>query len=122
LTAYDLNEGTILWQIANGTVVGIDAEGTGSQAPRGAPVATAGGVLFQGTGSDRMIRAYDQDTGEILWEYAAGVAVEGVPAVFAVDGRQYITFPAASGNGSFGVRLDQPEPSPGRYITFALPD
>jgi quinoprotein glucose dehydrogenase len=122
LTAYDLNDGTILWQVANGSVIGIDAEGTGSQAPRGAPVATAGGLVFQGTGSDRMIRAYDQDTGNVLWEYQGEAAVEGVPAVYAVNGRQFITFPVASGNGSFGFRLDQPEPGPGRYLTFALPE
>jgi glucose dehydrogenase len=122
LTAYDLNKGTILWQINNGSVNGIDAEDSGSHMPRGAPVATAGGLLFQGTSSDRMIRAYDQDTAEILWERQMEAAVEGIPAVYEVDGRQYITFPVASGNGSFGLRIGQPDPAPGQYVTFALPE
>jgi quinoprotein glucose dehydrogenase len=128
LTAYDLNDGTIMWQVHNGTVHGlpevgaVDASDTGSHMPRGAPVVTAGGLLFQGTSSDRTIRAYDVLTGEVLWEYPAGTAVEGIPAVYAVDGKQYITFPVAAGNGSFGVRLGQPDPEPGRYLTFTLPD
>src|SRR5256885_15741959 len=48
LTAYDLNKGTILWQIPNGEVAGVPSRTgtpTGSQAARGGPVATAGGVL-----------------------------------------------------------------------------
>jgi quinoprotein glucose dehydrogenase len=128
LTAYDLNEGTIMWQVHNGTVNGlpeaprVDDVDTGSHMPRGAPVVTAGGLLFQGTSSDRMIRAYDVMTGSVLWEYQAGAAVEGIPAVYAIDGKQYITFPVAGGNGSFGVQLGQPDPEPGRYLTFTLPD
>ncbi len=122
LTAYDLNEGTILWQINNGSVNGIESENGGSHMPRGGPVATAGGLLFQGTSSDRTIRAYNQDNGEILWEYPMDAAVEGVPAVYQIDGRQYITFPVAAGNGSFGLRIGQPDPAPGQYVTFALPE
>ena len=122
LTAYDLNEGAILWQINNGSVNGIESENGGSHMPRGGPVATAGGLLFQGTSSDRTIRAYNQDNGEILWEYPMDAAVEGVPAVYRIDGRQYITFPVAAGNGSFGLRIGQPDPAPGQYVTFALPE
>ena len=40
ITAYDLNKGTILWQIPDGEVPGI---APGSHAPRGGPVVTAGG-------------------------------------------------------------------------------
>ena len=33
-----------------------------------------------------------------------------------------ITFPVAAGNGSFGLRIGQPDPAPGQYVTFALPE
>jgi quinoprotein glucose dehydrogenase len=123
LTAYDLNTGEIEWQIPNGQVSSLAAEGhadTGSHAPRGGPVATAGGLLFVGTSSDRMLRAYDRDTGKVLWSYQLGAASEGVPAVYEIDGREYVTF-ATGGNGLFGLR-NAPEPAPGAYITFALPE
>ena len=29
---------------------------------------TAGGLIFATTASDRKVRAYDQDTGKVLWE------------------------------------------------------
>ncbi len=124
LTAYDLNTGTIMWQVPNGEVSFLAERGirnTGSHAPRGGPVVTAGGVLFVGTSSDRKFRARDVDTGEVLWEYDLPAATEGVPAVYEVDGRQYVTI-AVGGNGLFSHALDLPEPGPGRYMTFALPE
>ena len=122
ITAYDLNTGEIEWQIPNGEVAFLAAQGitgTGSHAPRGGPVATAGGLLFVGTSSDRAFRAYDRDTGEVLWKYQLDAATEGVPAVYEVDGRQFITI-ASGGNGLFGLPTNEP-PGPGKYITFALP-
>jgi quinoprotein glucose dehydrogenase len=94
--------------------------GTGSQAPRGGPVVTAGGLVFVATASDRRFRARDADTGAVLWEYSLPAGSEGVPAVFAVNGRQYVTLPVG-GNGLFSQGLDLPEPGPGQYMTFALP-
>ena len=124
LTAYDLNEGVIEWQVPNGEVAFLAEQGitgTGSHAPRGGPVVTAGGLLFVGTSSDRAFRAYDVETGEVLWTYRLDAASEGVPAVYEVHGRQYITI-ASGGWGLFGIREGLPEPGPGKYITFALPD
>ncbi|HEY8519116.1 MAG TPA: pyrroloquinoline quinone-dependent dehydrogenase [Gammaproteobacteria bacterium] len=123
ITAYDLNEGTILWRVPNGEVSFLVEQGirnTGSHAPRGGPVVTAGGLLFVATSSDRKFRARDVDTGEVLWEFDLPAASEGVPAVYEVDGREYITIPVG-GNGLFSQALPLPEPGPGQYMTFALP-
>lgn len=123
LTAYDLNEGTILWQVPNGSVYDLQRfgiENTGSHAPRGGPVVTAGGLVFVATASDRTLRARDADTGEVLWEYALPAGSEGVPAVYAVDGRQYIAVPVG-GNGLFSQGLNLPEPGTPQYMVFALP-
>jgi quinoprotein glucose dehydrogenase len=124
LTAYDLNQGEILWQIPNGSVFELarfGIENTGSHAPRGGPVATGGGLLFVATSSDRKFRARDADTGEVLWQFDLPAASEGVPAVYAVGGRQYIAVPVGGG-GLFSQGLRQPEPGPGQYMVFALPE
>ena len=124
LTAYDLNEGTILWQIPNGSVSDLQRfgiENTGSHAPRGGPVVTGGGLLFVATSSDRAFRARDADTGAVLWEYGLPAASEGVPAVYAVGGREYIALPVG-GSGLFSQGLRQAEPGPGQYMVFALPE
>ncbi len=124
LTAFDLNEGTIEWQIPNGEVMSLAAEGitgTGSQAPRGGPVVTAGGLIFVATSSDRKFRARSVEDGSVLWEFNTPAASEGVPAVYAVDGRQFVAI-AVGGNGLFSQNLDLPEPGPGQYMVFALPE
>ncbi len=120
LTAYDLNEGTIMWQIPNGEVSKIaPITGTGSHAPRGGVVATGGGLLFVGTSSDRKFRAYDADTGAVLWAFELPAAQEGVPAVYSVGGKQYVAI-AVGGNGLFSQNMQLPEGGPGQYMVFAL--
>ena len=85
-------------------------------------VATGGGLLFGGDANGRF-RAFDQETGEILWEINLGSPVAGYPLSFAVNGRQYIA--ASTGTGA-GINLRMtPElrPSTGNNLfVFALPD
>jgi glucose dehydrogenase len=120
LTAYDMNTGNILYRIPNGDSMLVQtSEDVGSQAPRGGPVATAGGLLFVGTAGDRTFRARDSATGEVLWEHKLDAGTEGVPAVYEVGGRQYVTLPVG-GDGLFAQR-GNPAPGPSRYVTFALP-
>jgi quinoprotein glucose dehydrogenase len=126
VTAYDLNAGKILWQIPNGEMPGLPGGKTepGSYAPRGGPAATASGLLFLGTSSDRKIRAYDQDTGKVLWSVDVPAAVEGVPAVYEAGGREYVVFCVGGGRGLFapreGTGIAAP-PGPAQYMAFALP-
>jgi len=122
LTAYDMNTGEIIYRIPNGESLALQDQGVtgvGSQAPRGGPVATASGLLFVGTAGDRTFRARDSATGEVLWEYKLDAATEGVPAIFEVEGRQFITLPVG-GDGLFAQR-GNPTPGQSRYVTFALP-
>ena len=85
-------------------------------------VATGGGLLFGGDANGRF-RAFDQETGEILWEINLGSPVAGYPISFAVDERQYIA--ASTGTGA-GINLRMtPElrPSAGNNLfVFALPE
>jgi len=122
LTAYDMNTGEMLYRIPNGESWVLQQQGitgAGSQAPRGGPVATASGLLFVGTAGDRTFRARDAATGRVLWEHKLDAATEGVPAVYEIGGRQFITIPVG-GQGLF-PQQGAPEPGPSRYVTFALP-
>jgi quinoprotein glucose dehydrogenase len=128
ITAYDLNTGAIKWQIPNGGVKALAEQGhpdTGAVAPRGGIVATANGLLFIATASDRKFRAYDQDSGRILWEKDLPAEAEGVPAVYEIAGREYIALCAAVGQSNPPIRIETGKPSEataeGSYLVFALP-
>lgn len=123
ITAYDMNSGKIMWQLPNGEVKPLADKGiagTGSHIGRGAPVATAGGLLFNATSTDRKFRARDAETGKIVWEYDLPAASEGIPAVYEAGGRQFIVIPVG-GAGLWSPKLDLPEAGPNQYMAFALP-
>jgi alcohol dehydrogenase (cytochrome c) len=69
----------------------------------GPVLATGGGVLFAGGTNDRMFRAFDAKSGQILWEYPTASGVTGVPVAFQVDGKQYIA--VQSGWGVDAARM-----------------
>jgi quinoprotein glucose dehydrogenase len=127
LTAYDLNQGTIRWQIPMGTVPALAAKGianTGAyRASKNGPVVTAGGLIFIGTGSDRSVHAYDKDTGKLLWETELEANPVGIPAVYEVGGPEFIALWAAaeqrSGPDAGSWKAGRPEAQ--GYYVFALP-
>jgi quinoprotein glucose dehydrogenase len=121
LTAYDLNAGTIKWRIPIGEVPELAAKGfhnTGSHYPKVGPVVTAGGLIFTGT-RDRKVHALDVDTGKILWEAEVDSALEGMPAIYEISGREYVVFCAAA---QVGLTRATQIPIHGAYIAFALKD
>ncbi len=124
LVAYDLNEGTIKWRTPLGTSPALSARGirdTGSVRPRGGPIVTAGGLLFVGSGGDGYVHAFDKDTGKSLWETTIDGNPDGIPAVYEVDGRQYLAFYATGGDREGAVtRATKPEAQ--GYYVFALPN
>jgi quinoprotein glucose dehydrogenase len=125
LVAYDLNEGTIKWRVPLGTVSSLAEKGitnTGSYRPtRNGPVVTAGGLIFMATASDRMVHAYDKETGKLLWEREVDANPDGIPAVYEVAGRQYVAFFAGVGRNYKGIAWKAGKPEGQGYYVFALP-
>jgi len=122
ITAYDLNKGTILWQVPNGDTLQLAARGirnTGSRAARAGMVVTAGGLVFIGT-PDHKLRAYDEDTGKVIWEKAVSGPVNGVPAVYEMNGCQYLAVCVGAAE-SESVSGAQATAAGSEYIVFALP-
>jgi quinoprotein glucose dehydrogenase len=117
LNAIDLNTGKYLWKIPLGEYPELAAAGmknTGSE-NYGGPVVTAGGIVFIGaTMFDDKIRAFDSSNGQLLWEYKLPFAGVATPAVYMVDGKEYVVIAAAGGR-------NPKEPAGGLYVAFALP-
>ena len=68
----------------------------------GAVLATAGGLVFWGD-LDRRFRAFDAESGEILWESILGGPIQMSTITYAVGGRQYIA--VFTGEGLLSGRL-----------------
>jgi glucose dehydrogenase len=122
LTAYDLNTGTMLWQVPNGdtselAVRGI--RGTGSRQARAGMVVTAGGLVFIGT-PDRKLRAYDEDSGRVVWEWEVSGPINGVPAVYEIDGRQYLAVCVGAADPDSAGGESSAGPTRSEYVVFAL--
>ncbi|MFZ4120808.1 MAG: PQQ-dependent dehydrogenase, methanol/ethanol family [Caulobacterales bacterium] len=66
----------------------------------GGALATAGGLVFQGT-VDGYIKAYNAATGEELWSFDNQAATLAGPISYAVDGQQYIATLAGYGSVYF---------------------
>jgi quinoprotein glucose dehydrogenase len=120
LTAYDLNKGAIKWQIPLGDVPELAAKGihnTGAGQMKSGAVITAGGLVFTAT-RDHFVRAYDEQTGKVLWEKQLDHPLQGIPVIYEAGGREYLVVCAA------GAEVSQARgaaPAEGAYVAFALP-
>lgn len=84
VTAVDYNTGAIRWQVKT------------QQPMMGGALATAGGLVFTGE-ANGYFKAYDAETGSVLWKFQAGAGVNAPPSSYSVDGKQYVVV-GAGGN------------------------
>ena len=117
LNAIDLNTGEMVWRVPLGeyqelTEQGVPVTGTYNL---GGSIVTAGGLVFIGATRDEMFRAFDKETGEILWEYKLPAGGYATPTTYEIDGKQYIII-AATGGGFIGTETGD------AFIAFSLPD
>jgi quinoprotein glucose dehydrogenase len=116
LNAIDLNTGEIKWKVPLGeyaelTERGIPPTGTENY---GGPVVTAGGLIFIGATADETFRAFDKDTGTILWQAKLPFSATATPSTYLVNGKQYVVISAGGGKSN--------RPAGGSIVAFALPD
>ena len=84
LTAVDVATGRTRWAHRQRAGIG------------GSVLTTGGGLVFV-TDDARRFRAFDADTGEILWEQILNSSAGGFPVSYSVDGIQYIAVAAGGG-------------------------
>ena len=130
LTNYDLNKGTIRWQIPLGVDPQLAAKGiTNTGAPNIGVVAgivtTGGGLIFSSGTTDHIIRAIDEETGKELWHADLPTRSQAIPSVYEVAGREYLVIDATSAGGGGGGGAAPADsgaaaPQP-QYIVYALP-
>ncbi len=116
LNAVDLNTGELKWKVVLGeyeelTKRGIPPTGTENY---GGPVVTAGGLVFIGATADEKFRAFDSDTGEVLWQAELPFGGNATPSTYVVGGRQYVVISAGGGKSG--------RPRGGSLVAFALPN
>lgn len=127
IVAYDLNTGKIKWRSPYGDLPQAGPSDTlrGNVFPKSGMVITGGGLVFF-AGNDSKLYALDKDTGKLIFSKDLPNGSLGVPAVYEVNGREFILFAVSGGNGyppgayvpPGGVT--PPAVSKG-YIAFALP-
>ena len=119
ITAIDLKQGEILWQVAHGEtpdniknhplLQGIDIPRTGRIGRVGTLItkslviaAESGGTITLPSGEEgAYLRAYDKQTGADAGQVVVPASASGSPMTYMHDGQQYIVF-AISGGGFAG--------------------
>jgi quinoprotein glucose dehydrogenase len=116
--AVDLASGKVIWEVRLGTT--RDQAPFPMWLPLGAPnlggsLATAGGLVFIGATTEKILRAFDADTGDEVWSARLPFTANATPMSYRLrpDGRQYVVV-AAGGHG-------WSEPGDA-VMAFALPD
>ncbi len=113
LNAINLNTGEYEWKTIVGNNPELQEEGappTGAEGS-GGPIVTAGGLVFLGSTRDRKFRAFDKDTGKLLWETTLPGVANSTPCTYWSKGKQYV---AVSISGT-------KENPAGGIVSFTLP-
>src|SRR6185312_670624 len=114
LNAIDLNTGKYVWKIPLGEFEELKQKGipTTGRENYGAPVVTAGGLIFIAATADNTFRVIDKRTGKILLEKALPASGVATPAVYKTNGKQYVVI--ACGGSKWGGKHSD------AYVAFAL--
>ena len=123
LNAINLNTGEYAWKIPLGEYPELAAQGledTGTE-NYGGPIVTAGSLVFIGaTNYDKKFRAFDKDTGKLLWETVMVNSGNATPITYEVNGKQYVVIAAFGGYGARPGAAPATQ-SAGAFVAFALP-
>ncbi len=127
LTAYDLNKGTIKWQIGLGddyrVVKEAGVHGTGAaQTLKSSIISTSSGLVFANA-ADRKIHIYDADTGKELHQIPLGAVSSGSPSMYELNGKQYLLVtasPVGTRQGGDDKAADPAQKGPSGLVAITL--
>jgi len=107
LVAVSLETGEHVWDVPLGTIPPVneatgDARAFGSP-NLGGPIVTAGGLVFIAATIDRRVRAFDIETGDVLWDAPLPAGGRATPMTYRLDGGRQFVVVAAGGGGAFGA-------------------
>ncbi|MHA4866606.1 outer membrane protein assembly factor BamB family protein [Duganella sp. PWIR1] len=117
LSAINVNTGEYVWTQPFGEYPELAAQGmtdTGSENYGGAVVTRGGLLLIGATVYDNRFRAFDKNTGKLLWQTTLPAAGIATPATYAVSGKQYVAI------GAGGGKNVKSKPG-GSIVVFSLP-
>jgi alcohol dehydrogenase (cytochrome c) len=87
-----------------------------AKSPNWGPIlTTAGSLVFSGGTNDRMFRAFDASTGEVLWQFPTNSGIYAPPSSFMVDGKQYIAVVSGWGQDARSMQARIDAVSPGNF-------
>jgi len=117
LTAIDANTGAVKWEVPLGSLPWLPkgAPDTLGSINLGGAIVTGGGLVFIGATLDSRIRAFDVETGKVLWTGELPAVATATPMTYrAANGKQYVVI-AAGGHANLGLPM-------GDYLmAFTLP-
>lgn len=97
VAALDLRSKDVLWRQPMGSAQDSGPFGIKTGLPitvgtpsNGGPLATGGGLMFIGAALDNYIRAYDSQTGDLVWQQRTDAGVNANPMSYEVDGHQFV--------------------------------
>jgi quinoprotein glucose dehydrogenase len=124
LNAIDLNTGEYVWKIPLGEYPELAANGlkdTGTE-NYGGSIVTAGGLVFIGaTNYDKKFRAFDKETGKLLWEAVMVNSGNATPITYEVNGKQFVVIAAFGGYDAARPLAAKSVTPGGAFVAFALP-
>src|SRR5690606_19831863 len=107
LLAIDMNSGELKWEVPLGFMYDPnehpEAVNWGSINFGGA-LTTAGGLTFVAGTFDNFFRAFDTQTGKLLWQDQLPAGGQATPMSYGLNGKQYVVI-AAGGHGKLGTKL-----------------
>jgi alcohol dehydrogenase (cytochrome c) len=69
----------------------------------GSDAGTAGGLVISGGTNDRLVRAFDAKSGNVLWEFPTSSGIEAPVTTYLVDGKQYLAVLSGWGGDANGM-------------------